>query len=150
LITGGDDFMEKKIVCIGWGSLLWQLKELKIKGEWHNDGPAIPVEFVRESSGKRITLVIDRKSKPMQTLWVIMGTTNIEEAIESLKEREDSKMIDFIQATDETDDPIKKIIRDWLQIKGIDVAIYTGLGHKFNKKDKRPTVEEVITHLKSL
>jgi len=153
LITGGDDFMKKKIVCIGWGSLIWQPKQLKIEGVWHNDGPSLPIEFVRESLDKRITLVIDMKSQPVQTLWAVLNTTIVKEAIESLQKREgcENNKICCINATDETDDPIKKIVRDWLQIMNIDVAVWTGLESKFaGKNNKRPSIDDVIAHLQNL
>lgn len=122
-----------------------------MNSEWFKDGPQLPVEFVRESSGKRITLVIDKESKPIQTLWAMMPAENIEDAISALKEREGKNaQIDFVKATDRTDDAIRKIIVEWLHIKNIDVAIWTGLGSKFNGTNKRPTVEEVVTHLKNL
>ncbi|MGZ3863817.1 MAG: hypothetical protein ACXVPN_01740 [Bacteroidia bacterium] len=150
LITGGDDFMKKKIVCLGWGSLIWDPRELKIKGDWHKDGPGLPIEFVRESKDKRITLVIDKESKPVKTLWAYMDVEIVEDAIKSLKEREGGDSIDFVHATDVTEDPIKIAIRDWLQSKGINTAIWTGLKPKFNSKSKRPTIEEIITHFKNL
>lgn len=148
-IENGDEFENKKIACIGWGSLIWNPKDLKITGEWFKDGPKLPLEFVRKSKDGRITLVIDTDSTSLQTLWVRMNTNNLGEAILSLKEREESDKIEFVKATDTVTDPIKKEIVEWLQMKKIDVAIWTGLGSKFDT-NRRPTLEEVITYLKNL
>jgi hypothetical protein len=150
IINEGDKFMTKKIVCIGWGSLIWQPKTFIISGTWNTDGPDLPIEFVRESSGKRITLVIDKLAKPQKTLWALMPTSDISQAIQSLKERENSQKIEFVEATDNTTDEIKSIIRDWLRVKNIDVAIWTGLEAKFNGNPVRPTIDQVISHLATL
>lgn len=39
-----------KIAVIGWGSLIWCPKGLKIRDKWKNDGPKLPIEFARISS----------------------------------------------------------------------------------------------------
>lgn len=56
------------IVCLGWGSLIWDQKNLPVKGQWHEDGPSLPVEFVRQSINGRLTLVIDQSSQLMPVL----------------------------------------------------------------------------------
>ncbi len=149
-IEGGDEFRNKKIACIGWGSLIWDPRELKMQGGWHDDGPQLPVEFVRESSDKRITLVIDKESKPVKASWALMMPDNVDSAVKSLSEREGSDKIEFVKATDKPEGAVKKAIIEWLHIKNLDAAIWTGLGSKFKGEKKRPTAEEVIGHLKSL
>ena len=49
-----------KIAVLGWGSLIWDPKELDANNEWNNDGPFLPIEFARISNNGRLTL--DRKS----------------------------------------------------------------------------------------
>ena len=49
------------IVCLGWGSLIWRPGDLPV-GDWRDDGPEIKVEFVRESTDHRLTLVLARIS----------------------------------------------------------------------------------------
>ncbi len=46
------------IVCLGWGSLVWNRGGLRLVGEWNEDGPAIPIEFARQPDNGRMTLVI--------------------------------------------------------------------------------------------
>ena len=46
------------IVCLGWGSLIWRPGDLPV-GDWRDDGQEIKVEFVRESTDHRLTLVLD-------------------------------------------------------------------------------------------
>ena len=46
------------IVCLGWGFLIWRPGDLPV-GDWRDDGPELKVEFVRESTDHRLTLVLD-------------------------------------------------------------------------------------------
>ena len=48
-----------KIAILGWGSLIWNPRILKVAGDWTLDGPTLPIEFSRISDNDRLTLVID-------------------------------------------------------------------------------------------
>ena len=92
-----------KIACIGWGSLIWNPRNLKIRQKWFEDGPLLPIEFARQSGDKRITLVIEEKSDPIRTLWALMSVNDIKEAKESLRKREgcSEEKIAVLKSTDE-------------------------------------------------
>jgi hypothetical protein len=77
-----------EIACLSWGSLVWEPGKLLIKGPWHSDGPQVCVDFLRQSSNRRITLVLDNSAAPVQSLWAVMNTNDVDEAIGSLAERE--------------------------------------------------------------
>ncbi len=142
-----------KIACIGWGSLIWDPRELKIENGWHDDGPMLPVEFTRISKDGRVTLIIDKCAKPVRTLWALMTCKDLDEAKESLKKREgtDISLIHSVIQHKETTDEIEIIVQNWIKLKGFDGAIWTGLSYSNKaKRRRRPTVEEIITHLTNL
>ncbi|MGB3589191.1 MAG: hypothetical protein WBA23_21775 [Tunicatimonas sp.] len=146
-----------KIACIGWGSLVWQPKDLIIQNEWHSDGPMLPVEFTRQSMDGRLTLVITQNVNPVRTLWALMSTTEIEQAKRSLLNREGipekrlNNFIGSVSSNEETADPIKIEVKNWLNHLDLDAAIWTNLPPKFEGINYRiPTLQEAITYLKSL
>jgi hypothetical protein len=142
-----------KIACVGWGSLIWDPRELKIKDKkWFKDGPILPVEFVRISGNKRVTLVVDPTAKPLTTLWNLMDTNNFQIAFDSILQREGTitKRIHSIDRKSTPDSEIEKTVQSWLIEKELDSAIWTGLYLNNKVQDSRPTADEIIGHLKSL
>jgi hypothetical protein len=146
-----------KIACIGWGSLIWDSKNLLINDYWFNDGPILPLEFARQSKDGRLTLVIHKSSRPTRTLWALMSTSDINEAKISLCRREKipEKYIDtYIGYQSLTDDPLTEVnatIKKWLVRNDIDSALWTNLPPKFNQvSGKAPTLPEVLKYLRSL
>lgn len=142
-----------KIACLGWGSLIWNPGDLNVKKkDWFNDGPLLPIEFIRISSDNRLTLVIDLESKPVPTLWNLFDTEDFQIAFESLRKREGTikKRIDSFNINSVPSTPIEKTVQEWLKKKRIDVAIWTGLYLNKKNQTNRPTIEQVISHLKGL
>jgi hypothetical protein len=138
------------IACIGWGSLIWRPEGLKIHDQWFQDGPILPIEFSRISKDNRVTLIIDKESKPVRTLWALMATNSIDEAIESLMTREgisNRQLIHSINRTGNSTNQIHNIVKNWLVEKNLDSAIWTGLSYSKKSKNKRPSIEEILNHL---
>lgn len=148
--------LELKIAVIGWGSLLWDPRELNTRGEWQNDGPSLPLEFARISSRgtehERLTLVICPEGAICQTFWCYSGLNNISAAIENLRARERCarSSIHFIGNLDSPNSAPEEIVKKWLSQKPeIDAAIWTGLdsnwseltGQEFNKNTFRAYLE---------
>lgn len=145
-----------KIGCLGWGSLVWNPENLLIQREWFNDGPMLPIEFLRQSVNGRLTLVIHESAKPVRALWALMSTDDIDKAKESLNIREGkllSQHIGSISVEEETESPIHKSIQDWAKTVQLDAVIWTALPPKFKglkeeaPTEAAPTLEQVVTYL---
>lgn len=77
-----------RIACIGWGSLISGPGTLQYRGEWQPDGPEMPVEFARESEGGKINLVICPDVARVRVYWVLMETSDLQDAKADLGIRE--------------------------------------------------------------
>lgn len=148
-----------RIVVLGWGSLIWNPGELRTKGEWHKDGPHLPVEFARISSGGSLTLVLLPGAKRVQVLWARMEHNDLNEAIENLRRRERTptdENIGYLVLNSEElrSSVISSVVNDvrqWASEKNIDTVIWTDLKPKFDQKRNEPFNEEnVIEYLRNL
>lgn len=141
------------IACLGWGSLIWDSRELPIRRQWFDDGPMMRIEFARQSNDNRITLVIENAAAPVQTLWAVMDATDIGVAKEALRFREGNPNERYIANWNSGDESPAAIPRlaEWALAHGVDAAIWTALPPKFKGQDDRtPTIEEVLAHLRGL
>jgi hypothetical protein len=141
------------IACLGWGSLIWDPRELPIQRKWYDDGPFIKIEFARQSSDGRITLVIEENATPVRTLWAVMDSADMNVAREALQKREGMPRIDpigFWRSGDVSPSTIPNLA-EWAAAHGVDGVIWTALTAKFEKKDGRvPTIDEVVAYLQTL
>src|SRR5260370_8605222 len=81
-----------RIVCLGWGSLVWRPRDLPVRGIWFADGPFLPIEFARQSSDGRITLVLMTDIFPfVRSMWTLMSVASVKEARKALGTRECSQ-----------------------------------------------------------
>ncbi len=74
--------------CLGWGSLLWSTQGLPVRGAWRDDGPRLPIEFMRISADGRLTLIVERGGAVVGTYRAAVDVASIEEAVEVLARRE--------------------------------------------------------------
>jgi hypothetical protein len=140
------------IVCLGWGSLVWDPGELLIQPEWFRNGPMAHVEFARRSRDGRITLVLEPLARPVQSLWAIMNTTALASARESLRRREG---IPGKNAAKHIGDwtfgksPPNSLpdLEPWARAKGVDHVIWTALPPKFEESERLPSEEQVVRYL---
>lgn len=153
--------MDKKltIACLGWGSLIWDPRDLPIRGCWFDDGPLLPIEFARESRDGRITLVICDVYVVyrVRALWVLMEESDREAARRALASRESvskdeiDNSIGFWEASGKSSGAAAQEIAGWAQIKRLDAVVWTSLEVGLrNERGKLPTIDRILDHLRSL
>jgi len=147
-----------KIACLGWGSLIWDPRELPIQRTWFKDGPMVQVEFARESSGGRITLVLVPETVSTRSLWAVMDIGELDDAKKKLRERENISIEKYPNGIGswEKGEPNPETISDlteWTTHNGVEAVIWTALPPKSPKTKKDgdvPSEEDVVSHLKTL
>ncbi len=139
------------IACLGWGSLVWDPRELPIQRWWFEDGPLIPLEFARQSKDDRITLVIEPSARPVRALWAVMDAKDIDTAREELRQREGTskKHIDSWSIGNQPPNCIS-VLEEWARARRLDGVVWTALPPKFKCEERTPTEEEVVQHLRQL
>ena len=142
------------IACLGWGSLVWDPRELPIQRQWFADGPFVPVEFTRQSSDGRITLVLESSALLVRSLWAAMDCADLEIAQEALRKREGIKKSDISKIeTWKQDDASPALIPNlpqWAVSRGVQSVVWTALPPKFNTQERTPGCEEVVEYLRKL
>lgn len=144
-----------RIACLGWGSLVWDPRQLPIHREWFKDGPFVPVEFCRQSDDDRITLVIERNSEPVRVLWAHMLPNTVVCAQKALCAREGipaKGCISRIGTWSNGEPPPAHIpeLPEWAQARALDTVIWTALPPRFRDEERTPSAKEVIDHLREL
>lgn len=149
-----DAVEDAEIVCLGWGSLIWDTsRPFEITGDWKCDGPALPIEFARQSQDNRITLVIADSERTVPTLWAKLDAASLHDAVAMLAVREGclKDAIGRWPNNLERCFPWQDEIRAWAITKGLTAVVWTALDP--GMKDDRgatPTLAQVQEHLGSL
>lgn len=143
------------IACLGWGSLVWDPRELAIQRQWFDDGPLIHVEFARQSQDGRITLVLVQTESPVRSLWAVMDATDLASAKTNLRKREGipEKNEDKHIGTWSVGQPSPALIprlAEWAAAKNVDHAVWTNLPPKFDNTEATPSAEQVVQYLDGL
>jgi len=149
-----------RISVLGWGSIVWDRRDLAIAANFEPTGPRLPVEFCRVSRDGRLTLVIDEAlGVPCITYSAVSAFDNLVGAIENLRDRENMTNVRGVGFTIPSCDKQSvraaerhaqtvKTISAWTNAKGFDAAIWTALESNFVKKANAPfSVEAVIRYL---
>jgi hypothetical protein len=139
------------IACLGWGSLVWDPRDLPSQRQWFADGPFVKVDFLRQSRDNRITLVLDVDARPVRSLWAVMDASDLPSATGALRKREGCKLAHIAswcqgQARPETIVELP----EWAAARGIQSVIWTGLPAKFGSAERVPSFDEVLGHLRGL
>jgi hypothetical protein len=145
----------RPIACLAWGSLVWNPRELKavLAGEWHQDGPELPIEFARASDGGegRLTLVLVPGARPVPVLWAEMRLSDVAAAKEALRAREGCLGAGVGSWPGDAGRLGYELIQDWAQGQGLDHVIWTALGPLFDgRRGVAPSCPEAaILYLRS-
>jgi hypothetical protein len=152
-----------KCAILGWGSLVWQPRELKIDGEFSPNGPLLPIEFCRISKDGRLTLAIDETFGDVcRTYSAPCALGDLDAAIESLRKREGTiaSEIGFVEpASDQSDVAMERhpqavaTIAAWAEASGYSAVIWTALRSNFGDWDKAGepfSVTAAIRYLEAL
>lgn len=145
-----------KIACLGWGSLVWDPRDLLIRQTWFLDGPLLPVEFCRQSDNGRITLVLVPEKPSIRTLWALFSTEVLDDAIESLRVREDilpknvsSHIGRWVGG--KRSKALDPEIRHWASKMKLDAVLWTALPPKYGGSNGVvPSAKEVVDYLARL
>lgn len=141
-----------KIACLAWGSLIWKPGELPVTGEWHADGPALPVEFCRIGDGGELATALCMNAAPVNVYWAGLADVSLPEAIAALRLRE--------AIPDEREDGVGILLHPqstpgmlsaWAQDRRLDAVIWTALPPRYQHQEGLiPSCDEALAHLASL
>lgn len=140
------------IACLGWGSLIWDPRELPIRREWFDDGPLLRVEFTRQSNNGRITLVLEPTAPEVRSFWAIMATDDLALAKRQLMEREGTRNSDWVATWSQGAAAPEALpgLPGWALAHGVEGVVWTTLPPQFDGQSVAPTIEQVVSYLQGL
>ena len=143
------------IACLGWGSLIWDPRELPIQRTWFEDGPFIPVEFVRKSMDGRITLVLEPTATPVRSLWAVMDATEVGAARTALSKRENIKKENEQRdigswSSGQSSPDLLHGLPEWAESRGVHHVVWTALLPTFSIVEQTSIQEQVVKYLSGL
>jgi hypothetical protein len=147
--------MPTTVACLGWGSLVWDPRDLPIRQRWVTTGPLVKAEFLRESRDKRITLVLHDSAAAVQSLWCLMAVDSLDEATDRLASREGiSKSNVSIHVGRWSHGAVSpRCINEldlWASLNRVEHVVWTALPPKIGGAEKCATCDEVLMHLSGL
>jgi hypothetical protein len=147
-----------RIAILGWGSLVWDPRDLRAQGDWNPDGPFLPVEFARVSRDGSLTLVLYPDADSVQSLWTLSTFSTLEDVIENLRQREGTttQRVGFARIPDgasrcQAVPQALHRIQSWGRGKALDAVIWTDLPSNFEEKTRMDlNSDNVIQYLRDL
>ena len=146
-----------QIAVIAWGSLLWKPGPLRLASGWHPSGPALPLEFVRNSEDTpELALALCEGAQPCPSYWAYVDAKDLSSARAMLREREkiDPTRPDWIgtvPAPEGAASPVAEHIEAWRVERGIDAVVWTALQARSRGSEGRvPSAQEVLDWLRGL
>lgn len=154
--------MKNAIVILGWGSLIYELCDLKknTRLPWFEGGPKLPIEFSRISSSRdrALTLVIDPVNGiKTPTMYIQSTRKDPRDTVCDLRDREGTVirrigMVDLKNGSSRSKYPdVLENIKAWGKEKEVRAVIWTDLPSKEESNGKKDfSILAAIEHLKSL
>ena len=144
-----------RIACLAWGSLVWKWEPLELASSWNEGGPALPIEFARESDGGELSTALCAGVSDVACLWALLATGNLRTACEQLRIREQipASRHDGIGCTPTLGvaGPYDARIAGWAKAHGVDAVVWTALPPRSNGVEGRmPTANEAVAYLQAL
>ena len=150
------------IAILGWGSLVWDPRDLPHYGPWMKEGPTLKIEFSRVSSDCRLTLVIDSVAGTLcPTRYALSPRTDLADAVEDLRRREgtsrqhigyfdnrrnENSLTQYLRQVD-----VIPSLRQWCNDHQIDAVVWTALPSNFQEEiGVTFSVDAAIAFLKGL
>jgi hypothetical protein len=147
------------IAVLGWGSLLWDQRNLRIRSLWNSDGPTLPIEFARISHKDRLTLVIQPGASLQAVFWALSEFTDLIEVRKNLQERELISNNEMVHSVDslgnrigKIEDMILEIVVNWLKNReDVYAAVWTGLvSNWISIRGRDFSYEDALSYLRQL
>ncbi|MDP9605552.1 UNVERIFIED_ORG: hypothetical protein J2W38_005366 [Variovorax paradoxus] len=144
-----------QIACLGWGSLVWDQRDLPIRSDWLEDGPLVAVDFLRQSKDGRMTLVLDSSAISVRSLWARMIAADLTQAREDLRIREGvpvsaaGKYIGSWSPGEQFPSTITDL-EVWAQSQNLQHVVWTALPAKFGGIETTPSADVVLDYLHKL
>lgn len=141
-----------KIACLGWGSLIWKPQQLPVAGEWHPDGPKLPIEFSRVGDGGELATAICLNAPLIQVYWAELRVETLPLAILALREREQipASREDGVGILVLNGKPVGALAQ-WAAERALDAVIWTALPPRLHHQEGRiPSEDEALAYLDSL
>lgn len=145
-----------RVAVLGWGSLIWDQRELRTEGGWRRDGPFLPLEFARASQSWPLTLVIHAPSPAQQVLWSVSAESSLPGAVADLSRREGCLpaaigRVTVTRKRDRGGTPVEEEVRRWASGKCLDGAVWTALPSNFLERTGMPfSIDNAISYLQGL
>jgi hypothetical protein len=126
-----------RIAVLGWGSLLWDPRKLKLASQWAITDLCLPLEFSRKSARNRLTLVVDPvHGQDVLIACALSGCGTIRGAVGNLTKREGCDQSDIGVATPKQVVrgrlPMAERVRAWVEQACYDAVIWTDLESNFS------------------
>jgi len=140
------------IACLGWGSLIWKPGELQVAGDWHQDGPTLPIEFSRTSDGGELATALCINAPSVPVLWAKLAAQALDKACWQLRQREGipDERVDGVGML-VVDPHTPGVLADWARARQLDAVIWTALPPKLGHVEGLiPTLAQAADYLERL